>query len=131
MSRDFFEYLVSGSIYGDCFIREIVLNNAPMEMKDVAKLLDNDKTTIVAMDYEAADFVTLKRLAISYDKVIKTDSGRIEVGYFTLYVANPYNISLNTMIHQMSHHDVFMRYFMSRLKCNAPEVVIHYDNEPY
>lgn len=131
MPRNFFEYLVSGDIYGDCFIREIVLDNAPMEMKDIAKLLDNDKITITAMDYEAADFVAIKRLAISYDKAIKTDGGRIDFCYDTLYVANPHNISLNTMIHQMSHHDVFMRYFMSRLKRNMPEIVIHNVIEPY
>lgn len=131
MPRNFFEYLVSGSIYGDYYIREIVLDNAPMEMNDVAKLLNNGKITITAMDYEAANFVALKRLAISYDKVIKTNGGRIDVCHDTLYVANPHNISLNTMIHQMGHHDVFMRYFMSRLKRNIPEVIIHNDMEPY
>lgn len=130
MPRDFFQYLVSGAIYGDCFIREIVLNSAPMKMEDIAKLLNNDKTTITDIDYEVVD-LTRRRLAISYDKVIKTDTGRIEVGYFTLYVTNINNISLNTMIHQMSHYDVFMRYFMRRLKRNMPEIIIHNDNEPY
>ena len=131
MPRNFFEYEVSGSIFGDYYIREITLNNAQMEMKDIAKLLDNDITNITNIDYERADFVTRKYLTISYDKVIKTNTGGIEVGDFVLSIANPNNISLNTMIHQMSHHDVFMGYFMKRLKRNIPEVIIHNDLEPY
>lgn len=131
MPRNFFEYEVSGSIFGDYYIHEATLNDAPMEMKDIAKLLDNDRTNITNMDYESADFVTRRYLTISYDKVIKTDTGSIEVGEFVLSVANPNNISLNTMIHQMSNHDVFMRYFMARLKRNMPEIIIHSDMEPY
>lgn len=131
MPRNFFEYEVSGSIFGDYYIREVTLNDAPMEMKDIAKLLDSDRTNITNIDYEGADFVTRRYLTISYDKVIKTDTGGIEVGDFVLSVANPHNISLNTMIHQMSHHDVFMRYFMERLKRNMPEVIIHNNLEPY
>ena len=100
-------------------------------MKDIAKLLDNDRTNITNIDYESADFVTRKQLTISYDNAIKTNTGGIEVGDFILSVANPHNISLNTMIHQMSHHDMFMRYFMGRLKRNIPEVIIHNDMEPY
>lgn len=102
-----------------------------MEMRDIAKLLDNDRINITNMDYESADFVTRKYLTISYDKVIKTDTGGIEVGDFVLSVANPNNISLNTMIYQMSNYDVFMRYFMARLKRNIPEIIIHNDLEPY
>lgn len=131
MPRNFFEYEVSGSIFGDYYIRETTLNDAPMEMKDVAKLLDSDRINITNMDYESADFVTRKYLTISYEKVIKTGTGGIEVGDFVLSVANPNNISLNTMIHQMSNHDVFMRYFMARLKRNMPEIIIHNDMEPY
>ena len=131
MPRSFFEYEVSGSIFGDYYIREITLDNAPMEMRDIAKLLDNDRINITNMDYESADFVTRKYLTISYDKVIKTDTGGIEVGDFVLSVANPNNISLNTMIYQMSNYDVFMRYFMARLKRNIPEIIIHNDLEPY
>lgn len=131
MHRNFFEYEVSGSIFGDYYIREITLNNAPMEIKDIAKLLDNNRTNITNIDYERAYFMTRKYLTISYDKVIKTNTGGIEVGDFVLSIANPNNISLNTMIHQMSHHDVFMRYFMKRLKRNIPEVIIHNDLEPY
>ena len=131
MPRNFFEYEVSGSIFGDYCIREIALNDAPMEMKDIAKLLDNDGTNITNIDYERADFVTRKYLTISYDKVIKTDTSCIEVGDFVLSVANPHNISLNTMIYQMSHHDMFMRYFMERLKRNMPEVIIYNNLEPY
>lgn len=130
MPINFFEYEVSGSIFGDYYIREVTLNDAPMEMKDIAKLLDNDRTNITNIDYECADFAR-KYLTISYEKVIKTDTGGIEVGDFVLSIANPHNISLNTMIHQMSHHDVFMRYFMGRLKRNIPEVIIHNDMEPY
>lgn len=125
------EYLVSGSIFGDCYIREVTFNDAPMGMEDIAKLLDNDRTNITNMDYESADFVIRKYLTISYDKVIKTDTGSIEVGDFVLSIANPYNISLNAMIHQMSHYDVFMRYFMARLKRNMPEIIIHNNMEPY
>ena len=131
MPWSFFEYEVSGSIFGDYYIREITLDNAPMEMRDIAKLLDNDRINITNMDYESADFVTRKYLTISYDKVIKTDTGGIEVGDFVLSVANPNNISLNTMIYQMSNYDVFMRYFMARLKRNIPEIIIHNDLEPY
>ena len=130
MPRNFFEYEVSGSIFGDYCIREVTLNDAPMEMKDIAELLDNDRINITNMDYEMQT-LTRRYLTISYDKVIKTDTGGIEVGDFVLSVANPHNISLNTMIHQMSHHDVFMRYFMGRLKRNIPEVIIHNDMEPY
>lgn len=130
MPRNFFEYEVSGSIFGDYCIREVTLNDAPMEMKDIAELLDNDRINITNMDYEVQT-LTRRYLTISYDKVIKTDTGGIEVGDFVLSVANPHNISLNTMIHQMSHHDVFMRYFMGRLKHNIPEVIIHNDMEPY
>lgn len=129
--RNFFEYEVSGTIFGDYCIREATLNDTPMEMRDIAKLLDNDRTNITNIDYEGADFVTRRYLTISYDKVIKTDTGGIEVGDFVLSVANPHNISLNMMIHQMSHHDVFMRYFMERLKHNMPEVIIHNNLEPY
>lgn len=130
MPRNFFEYEVSGSIFGDYCIREVTLNDAPMEMKDIAELLDNDRINITNMDYEVQT-LTRRYLTISYEKVIKTDTGGIEVGDFILSVANPHNISLNTMIHQMSHHDVFMRYFMGRLKHNIPEVIIHNDMEPY
>lgn len=130
MPRNFFEYEVSGSIFGDYYIREVTLNDAPMEMKDIAELLDNDRINITNMDYEVQT-LTRRYLTISYDKVIKTDTGGIEVGDFILSVANSHNISLNTMIHQMSHHDVFMRYFMERLKRNMPEVIIHNDMEPY
>lgn len=130
MPRNFFEYEVSGSIFGDYCIREATLNDVPMEMKDIAKLLDNDRTNITNMDYEVQT-LTRRYLTISYDKVIKTNTGGIEVGEFILSVANPHNISLNTMIHQMSHHGVFMRYFMGRLKRNIPEVIIHNDMEPY
>ena len=70
MSRNFFEYEVSGSIFGDYCIREIALNDAPMEMKDIAKLLDNDRINITNIDYEGADFVTRKYLTISYEKVV-------------------------------------------------------------
>ena len=131
MSRNFFEDEVRSSIYVDRYIRQVTLNDAPMEMKDIAKLLDNDRTNITNIDYESADFVTRKYLTISYDNAIKTNTGGIEVGDFILSVANPHNISLNTMIHQMSHHDMFMRYFMGRLKLNIPEVIIHNDMEPY
>lgn len=131
MPRNFFEYEVSGSIFGDYYIRGLTLNNAPMEMKDIAKLLDNNRTNITNMDYECADFVTRKYLTISYDKVIKTNTGGIEVGDFVLSIANPNNISLNTIIHQMSKHDVFMRYFMARLKRNMPEIIIHNNIESY
>lgn len=131
MPRSFFEYEVSGSIFGDYYIREITLDNAPMEMRDIAKLLDSDRVHITNMDYESADFVTRKYLTISYDKVIKTGTSYIEVGDFVLSVANPNNISLNTMIYQMSNYDVFMRYFMERLKRNIPEIIIHNDLEPY
>ena len=130
MPRNFFEYEVSGSIFGDYYIREVTLNDAPMEMKDIAELLDNDRINITNMDYEVQT-LTRRYLTISYDKVIKTDTGGIEVGDFVLSVANPHNISLNTMIHQMRHHGVFMRYFMGRLKRNIPEVIIHNDMEPY
>ena len=130
MSMNFFEYEVSGSIFGDYYIHEVTLNDAPMKMEDIAKLLDNDRINITNMDYEVQT-LTRRYLTISYDNAIKTDTGGIEVGEFILSVANPHNISLNTMIHQMSHHDVFMRYFMGRLKRNIPEVIIHNDMEPY
>lgn len=130
MPRNFFEYEVSGSIFGDYYIREVTLNDAPMKMEDMAKLLDNDRINITNMDYEVQT-LTRRYLTISYDNAIKTDTGGIEVGESILSVANPHNISLNTMIHQMSHHDVFMRYFMGRLKRNIPEVIIHNDMEPY
>ena len=130
MPRSSFEYEVSGSIFGDYYIHEVTLNDAPMKMEDIAKLLDNDRINITNMDYEVQT-LTRRYLTISYDKVIKTNTGGIEVGEFILSVANPHNISLNTMIHQMSHHDVFMRYFMGRLKHNIPEVIIHNDMEPY
>lgn len=130
MPRNFFEYEVSGSIFGDYYIREVTLNDAPMKMEDIAKLLDNDRINITNMDYEVQT-LTRRYLTISYDNAIKTDTGGIEVGESILSVANPHNISLNTMIHQMSHHDVFMRYFMGRLKRNIPEVIIHNDMEPY
>lgn len=130
MPMNFFEYEVSGSIFGDYYIREVTLNDAPMKMEDIAKLLDNDRINITNMDYEVQT-LTRRYLTISYDNAIKTDTGGIEVGESILSVANPHNISLNTMIHQMSHHDVFMRYFMGRLKRNIPEVIIHNDMEPY
>lgn len=130
MPMNFFEYEVSGSIFGDYYIREVTLNDAPMKMEDIAKLLDNDRINITNMDYEVQT-LTRRYLTISYDNAIKTDTGGIEVGESILSVANPHNISLNTMIHQMSHHDVFMRYFMERLKRNIPEVIIHNDMEPY
>lgn len=130
MPMNFFEYEVSGSIFGDYYIHEVTLNDAPMKMEDIAKLLDNDRINITNMDYEVQT-LTRRYLTISYDNAIKTDTGGIEVGEFILSVANPHNISLNTMIHQMSHHDVFMRYFMGRLKRNIPEVIIHNDMEPY
>lgn len=131
MPRNFFEYEVSGRVFGDYYTPEISLTEAPMKMKDIAKLLDSDRITITNIDYEDADFLTRKYLTISYDKVIKTNTDRIEVGDFTLCVANINHISLNTMVHQMSHYDVFMRYFMTRLKRNIPEVIIHNDLEPY
>lgn len=130
MPMNFFEYEVSGSIFGDYYIHEVTLNDAPMKMEDIAKLLDNDRINITNMDYEVQT-LTRRYLTISYDNAIKTDTGGIEVGEFILSVANTHNISLNTMIHQMSHHDVFMRYFMGRLKRNIPEVIIHNDREPY
>ncbi len=125
------EYLVSGSIFGDYYIREITLNDAPMEMGEIAKLLNSDKITITNIDYEDTNFLVRKYLIISYEKVIKTDTGRIEVGDFTLSIANVCNIPLNMIVRQMSHYDVFMRYFMRRLKRNIPEIIIHNDLEPY
>lgn len=131
MPRSFFEYEVSGSIFGDYYIQVITLDNAPMEMRDIAKLLDSNRVTITNMDYECTNFVTRKYLTISYEKVIKTSTGGIEVGDFVLSVANHNNISLNTMIYQMSNQDVFMRYFMARLKHNIPEIIMHNDLRPY
>ena len=127
MPRSFFEYSVTGYIFGDYLEREITLTGAPMEMGDIAKLLNTEKVTISRITYQDANFVGTRYLTIDYDKTLKCDDTHYDTMNFSLTVVNYNNISLNTMIHQMSRYDVFMRYFMERLKHNAPEIVVYYD----
>lgn len=98
-----------------------------MGMKDIAKLLNTEKITISRITYRNSNFPGTRYLEIDYDKTLKCDDTHYDTMDFSLTVRNYNNISLNTIIHQMSCYDVFMRYFMARLKHNKPEIVVYHD----
>lgn len=127
MPRSFFEYSVTGYIFGDYLEHEITLTGAPMGMEDIAKLLNTEKITISRITYRNANFPGTRYLEIDYDKTLKCDDTHYDTMNFSLTVRNYNNISLNTIVHQMSCYDVFMRYFMKRLKHNKPEIVVYRD----
>ena len=98
-----------------------------MGMEDIAKLLNTEKITISRITYRNANFPGTRYLEIDYDKTLKCDDTHYDTMNFSLTVRNYNNISLNTIVHQMSCYDVFMRYFMKRLKHNKPEIVVYRD----
>lgn len=126
MSRSSFEYSVTGYIYGDYLVHEMTLTGALMGMKDIAKLLNSKKVTISRITYQDADFPSTKYLIIDYDKTLKCDDTHYSTMNFSITVRNYNESSLTTIVNQMSHHEVFMRYFMTRLKHNKPEIVVYH-----
>ena len=126
MSISSFEYSVTGYIFGDYLVHEMTLTGALMEMKDIAKLLNSKKVTISRITYQDANFPSTKYLIIDYDKTLKCDDTHYSTMNFSLTVRNYNESSLTTIVNQMSHHEVFMRYFMTRLKHNKPEIVVYH-----
>lgn len=127
MPRSSFEYAVTGYIFGDYLVHEITLTGAPMGMKDIAKLLNSKKVTISRITYRDSNFPNTKCLIIDYDKTLKCDDTHCSTMNFSLTLRNYNELSLTTIVNQMSHHEVFMRYFMTRLKHNKPEIVVYHD----
>lgn len=126
MSRSSFEYTVTGYIFGDYLVHEMTLTGAPMGMKDIAKLLNSKKVTISRIIYHDANFLSTKYLTIDYDKTLKCDDTHYSTMNFSLTVRNYNELSLTTIVNQMSHHEVFMRYFITRLKHNKQEIVAYH-----
>lgn len=125
MPRIPIEYSVSGYIFGDHLEHKMTLTGAPMEMKDIAKLLDNERIVISDIEYHTGSFLCTKYLTINYDKYLKADDTHYDIMNFSLTVMTPNDISLNTMVHEMSNYDVFIKYLMTRLKQNLPEIIIY------
>ena len=119
------EYSVSGYIFGDHLEHEMTLTCAPMEMKDIAKLLDNERIVISDIEYHTGSFLCTKYLTINYDKYLKADDTHYDIMNFSLTVMTSNDISLNTIVHEMSNYDVFIKYLMTRLKQNLPEIIIY------
>lgn len=126
MPRSSFEYAVTGYIFGDYLVHEMTLTGAPMGMKDIAKLLNSKKVTISRITYRDANFPSTKYLTIDYDRTLKCDNTHYSTMNFSLTVRNHNELSLRTIVNQMSHHEVFMRYFMTRLKRNKTEIVVYH-----
>lgn len=125
MPRIPIEYSVSGYIFGDHLEHEMTLTGALMKMKDIAKLLDSEKIIISDIEYHTGNFLCTEYLTINYDKYLKADDTHYDVINFPLTVMTCNNISVNAMIYEMSCYDVFMKYFMARLKQNLPEIIIY------
>ena len=125
MPRSSFKYAVTGYIFGDYLVHEMTLTGAPMGMKDIAKLLNSKKVTISRIAYHDVNFPSTKYLTIDYDKTLKCDDTHYSIMNFSLTVRNYSELSLTTIVNQMSHHEVFMRYFTTRLKHNKPEIVVY------
>lgn len=129
MPRTPIEYSVSGYIFGDHLEHEMTLTGALMEMKDIAKLLDSEKIIISNIEYHTGNFLCTKYLTINYDKYLKADDTHYDIINFPLTVMTCNDISLNTIIHEMSYCDVFMKYFTTRLRQNLPEIIIYGGND--